>query len=425
MRSSLWLFNWSLCLRAVFDTFSGGSSFVFAAFVLSLGIPKEFMGFINSALSMACILQLLGLVLINRAENKKHFVLGVGLTEPLLLIAAVLAVPLLPPGARIYGIAGAAFLAAATLHLTRPMADEWLASTVPEGVRGRFLGRRFQWQGAALIVASLTAGQMVEHVGKSNAPALAGMVALGAVFGVAAVLTLFRAEMPAISAAARVQWSDLRGALTQAEFRRYLAGLLLYNLPFLLAVPYYQVFNLEVLSMRESLIGYMLAGYLLVRMVLFAYWGRQVDRHGPRYVFLLIGPLYVLFFLGLMAATRGRLWPVMVAWGLAGVGDAAFNVALAAALYGAVPHTPARPAYFALSNLVVMAPFVFGGAMAVPILKALAGVRVQLGPLVLGQFQCFYGLLGLVMIPCILAGRYFVGRRETEPVSPAELRPDR
>jgi len=413
-RTSLEAFNWSATFRGVFDTICAATTFVFAGFVLSAGIPKEKMGFINSVVSLACIIQILSLLVLNRIEDKRRFVLSVALAEPLLMIAGVMAIPFLPQSVRIYALIVVVFMAAASLHLTRPVADDWLAATIPVEVRGRYLGRRFQFLTLSIIVTTLAAGQIAERIGKANTLGLALILAAGGVFGILSVLALRKATMPAVSANSRIRWGALRETWENRLFRRYISGLLIYNIPFYLAVPYYQVFNLKILHMRESVIAYMMAGYSIVKILTAPFCGRWLDRLGPRLTLYLCGPVYVLFFAAFTVSTPDRTWPVIVAWCAVGFTDAAYTILIASALYASVPHSPSRPAYFAINNLVGLATYGAGSLLAVPILEALEGVNWRFGPLQLDQFHAFFAGCTLLMIPCILSSQFFVGRGKVE-----------
>ena len=400
-RRSLESFNWSLSFRSVFVTVCAGTSFVFTAFALSLGLPKERMGFITSLMSFACIIQTVSLIATTRVKDRKGFILSAAIAEPVLVMVAVVLVPYLPAGLRLFALGAAVFMAAASLHLTQPLTDEWLASTIPAEIRGRYLGRRFQIMSLVLIVTTLAVGAISEWIGKTNTVGLSKLLAAGGLFGVLSVLALRRATMPAVSATSRVEWRDIPRTFKGSAFRRYVLAVLIYSLPFLPSVPYYQVVNLEILRMRESFIGYMMGGYYIVKIVAMPWVGRYVDRKGARHAMLVFGPAYVLFFAGYALSTSGRVWPAVAAWAVAGVADAAYLVAMTGALYAAVPDDPARPAYFAVSNLFSLATYGLGAVAAVPILEALQGVHLTIGPVRLEQFQCFFALCTVLMVPCI------------------------
>ena len=426
-RTSLESFNWSLGFRAAFEAICASTGFIFVSFALSLGLEKERMGFIASAVSFACVLQMIGLIFTTRIRDKKAFIIKVGVVEPLLMIGAVLVVPFLPQGIRLYALGAVIFLAAAALYLVSPLTQDWIASTIPTGVMGRYLGRRFQVMSASIIVTTLIAGHVVERINKTNAAGvaehiskpntfgLACVLAVGGVFGIAAVLALRRATMPALSMGSHVTWSDILPTFKHRDYRRYIIAMLIYNAPFYIAVPYYQVFNLKILGMRESFIAYMFVAYYAVRILITPWLGRHVDRKGARWALLAFGPLYVLFFVGLVLSDQGRVWPTVVGWVLAGVADAAYSIGMTGALFLSVPRIATRPAFFAIFNLFALGIFGIGAILAVPILEALKDVHLAIGPLTLGQFQIFFGICTLMMIPCTLGALFLARQGRTRP----------
>jgi len=104
---------------------------VFVAFALSIGIRRESIGLVTTGVSLACLLQMLGLPFITRLLDRKRTVLTLSLLEPLAMMVAVAAVPLLPEGGRLPGLVCAAFIAAASLHLGKPMVDDWIGAVLP------------------------------------------------------------------------------------------------------------------------------------------------------------------------------------------------------------------------------------------------------------------------------------------------------
>lgn len=412
-RNVLESFNWSAVFRTFYDSICGAGTFVFVGFALSLGVAKEDMGILASVVSFACLAQVVSLALVNYVRDKKAFIIAVAALEPILFVGAVMALPQVPAGSRIPVLAAAVFLAAAFAHLTRPLTDNWLATTIPEGLRGRYLGRRFQLLAAVSVVTTLAAGLLSERIDKSNTVAMGCLIAAGGIFGVLAVFALRGAAMPALSAESRVTLKDLREVVRVRSFRRYMLFSLVYNLPFFFACPYYQVFNLRELEMKESAIAMMMVGYQVVRIVVTRFAGPLVDRRGVRWVALACGGVYAAFFFTFPFCTPERHWPLFVAWAVAGAGDAACSLAVTAALYESVPNTPSRPAYFAITNLIGVGAYGIGALAAVPILTALKGVSWDAGPVHVGQFHCFYLLIGVSMIGCTFAALLLERKKTT------------
>ena len=192
--------------------------------------------------------------------------------------------------------------------------------------------------------------------------------------------------------------------------------MLLYNLPFFFGCPYYQVFNLKVLQLSESMIAYLMIGYYLIKIFISPYWGTWADRLGPRRAIYLVSPLYVLFFALYVFSGPTRPWVIFIAWAIAGIADAGFNVAFTSALYRSIPETSSRQIHFAVYNLSALLFTALGAAMAARLMEALKGYSLTIGPWTLGQFQLLYGGCALLLIPCILGTHLFPGRREEKRV---------
>ncbi|MCF7689525.1 MAG: MFS transporter [Cephaloticoccus sp.] len=410
-RSSLAWFNWNISLRGVFETICGGTTMVFVAYALVMGVPRDAMGYFSATIGFACILQLLCLPLVSRVRRRKRFILIVAVIEPLLLVAAVLLTPVLPPTLRPVSLGLAVFLAAACLHLTRPFADDWLATTIPSGLRGRYIGQRLRVSSLAIIATTLLVGYAVDVVGQTSLFGLTMLLIVGGLFGVAAALTLTGASMPDKTESPHLRPGDLREVIRTRPFMALLAGTVLFNLPFYIAAGYYQVFNLEVLKMRPWLIACMGVGYLVVKLLFTPTIGRICDRIGPRSTLLLIGPIYAAFFLSFPFAAPDRAWPIIVAWAGVALADGVWGVAAPAALYATIPEQGVRPAYFAVYNLVTLGCFALGGILAVPLLGLLAQVHWTWGFANLGGYHLFYALMGVIMVPCSTAVLLFPGKQ--------------
>ena len=181
-RRSLTWFNLNAMLRGMFDILCGGTTFMFVAFALALGIPGEKMSRFTLAASLGCLFQIIVLLVLKKVFDRKRFIIRLGLVEPVVLIAGVLVVPFLPPAFRLYVLVATVFVAAAFLHMTRPIMDDWVSSTIPAGIRGRYLGRRMQLLSLTLIATMLLAAWAGDLVGKNNVWGLATLLSAGGVF---------------------------------------------------------------------------------------------------------------------------------------------------------------------------------------------------------------------------------------------------
>ncbi|OGV67677.1 MAG: hypothetical protein A2498_14510 [Lentisphaerae bacterium RIFOXYC12_FULL_60_16] len=417
-RTSLERFTWNTGFRAVFDILCGGTTFVFVAFLRNLGIEREQMGWVTGIISVACILQVAGVPLGRRFMNRKRLILNLLTAEPLFFTVAVLFSLVAPPALRLPLLAFAIFMAAVSVNLARPHFDEWMASVMPAGIRGRYIGRRLQVNSIVMIAATLAAGWLVDHMGRDNTLGLAMLLAAGGICGFLSVSVLSRATLPAISAATTSSLAAFRTALSTPAFLRCMLVITLFNLPFYFACPYYQVFNLEVVGMPAMMIGIMQSGYYLVKIAALHWIRRHVDRWNPIRVLLVSGIMYTAFFAVYPFVHTGRYWPLLVAWAVVSMADAIFGLASQIVLYQSIPNVPSRQAYFALFSVATMVFYGIGGSLAVPLLNALKPVQWQIGGLTLGSFHLYYAGCA-VMMACTTFSAYALrtGRPEARPPS--------
>lgn len=390
VRTSLTAFNWNVAIRAVFETVCSVQGFVFVSFALSLGISKEALGLVTFWASLTCLFQLFGLVLMNRVARRKTLVLRLLVAEPLVLCVLIPLVPHLPAAARFPAVCAAVFIASSVLQLTRPTTDEWLASVIPGSIRGRYLGRRIQIVSVTAIVSMVVVGHISERIPRTDTRSFALLLAAGAVFGLVAVAALARADMPAVSATDSFRLADVRGLWRARPFLHCLLAVFLYNVPFWIGIPYYQVFYLRVLHMREGAIAWMLGGYFLLKILLSPALGRVYNRIGARAMFLLVTPLYLYFFLSFTISTPERPWPLWLGWFVVGLADAGFGVAATAWLYEAIPASGSRKSYFTIYNMMSFAAAALFSRAAVGLAETLKGAVWSVGGRTLGQFHIFY-----------------------------------
>jgi predicted MFS family arabinose efflux permease len=292
---------------------------------------------------------------------------------------------------------GAVFSAAAFLSITRPVMDDWQAATIPETLRGRYLGRRIQLLGFVTIASMLAAGMLGDWAGQQGSRGLSFVLAAGSGFGLLAILSLRHAHDSG-HGVAPVSVSDIPQVFRTRDFRRLLIGYVLYNLPFFFACPFYQVLNKQALHMTNTNIAWMASAYCLVKMISSRTAGRLLDRFGARHMAFVVGPLYALFFLSLPFATPERHWPIYVAWACVGSVDTMFALCIQTGLMASVPAQGPRPAYFAVYNLTALGLYGIGGPLTELAMRLIGPGVWALGPLLIGRYQILYATCGIVML---------------------------
>lgn len=417
-RRSLESFNWNVSLRSVFDTVCGMSGFVFVTFTLALGIPKERLGIIASIASFACLFQMLGLIALEKIGNKKNYAIRLSVLEPLLLIVSVLLLPFLPPGLRFPVLCIAVFATAAALNLTRPITDDWLASTIPVSLRGRFLGKRMQISSLILILALAGSGLLARQLPKDDPFPYSLFLTAGALFGVLAAVALRHAHLPHVPDVDSFSWSAFPGILRNKLFRSCLLVSVVYNVPFWFAMPFYQVFYLRVLHMSEITIAGMLGIYYVFKIMLSPAIGRWISRFGARAIIFWVTVPYVYFFFSFALCTPERTWPLWLGWIAASLGDTAFSLTLTSVLYESVPQAGPRKAYFVANNLILFAAAGVLTACSTLLAESLKNRILDIGPWHFGQFHLLYLICAVALIPFGFGSAFFLPAMSRKEVTP-------
>lgn len=386
-------FNANIAFRTLCDTICAVSGFVFVDYALSLGIPKEQIGYFPALVYLASLFQLVGLWAVPHFRNRKHFILAFGYLEPVVFIMAILGALAAPMPLRFPLLVGLLFLASAALHMTRPVTDAWLATAIPSRVRGRVLGRRFQVVSALTIAGMLLMGVMARLAAGSGRHSSAGfalVLVFGGMLGLAAMFMFARITLPIAAEERRMNWADARTILRHRPFRRFLGAVVLYNLPFWLATPYHQVYHLKVLQLRETTIAGIMMGSYALNFLLSPFFGRWIDRLGSRRIIFAFTPVYVGFFAAYLFSSPARPWLVFVAWLCFGIGNSAYASANTAALYQSLSDVERRQPFFALYNLGIFFSTAVMATVSAALVSLLKDASLVIGPIMLGQFQLLY-----------------------------------
>ena len=412
-RQTLRAFNWSIAIRGVYETICGNINFVFTAFALALGVTKESMGVFVSMLSFASVIQIAGGAAVNRVRDRKRLVIGLGLGEAAATVCMACALPVLPPAARPVLFAAIIFLKAAYAQLAAPVKEDWLASSIPGLLRGRYLGKCLQISGACTLAAYVATGLLGDAIdgmpGSGRLTGFAVLLAAGGLIDAASLIPLARASMGGAVSTARLRLRSIPAILADKRFLLYVAGVAIVNLPFYFVIPYYQAYNIEVLKLSKTVITVMLIAYGATKLLFSSAWGRAVDRRGPRRTLVVVAALFVLcLFCYVLSAAFGMV-AVFAAWFIGGVADAGYLVAAPAALYRILPRAESRQAYFVFNNQIATLMSGVGALVAVPILTALSGQTLRVGQVSLGQFPLFFLGASLLMVPCTLGALLFAG----------------
>jgi hypothetical protein len=233
----------------------------------------------------------------------------------------------------------------------------WYGDVVPARMRGRYFARRNRAAHLATCVAIAGSGLLLHLV----EPGAAGLVhagaggqgyviifALAAACRVASCVLLALAPEPKLAPLPRI--TTILRHLRSPEgvpARRLLLGTGAMQLAVYIGSPYFAPYMLE--NLHLSYVEYTASTLVVVLAKSFGLsaWGRAIDRHGPRTVFLLATELIALLPLPWLFADGLGL--IIAAQLLSGLGWGAYEVAhFSLLLENAEP--PLRPHLFAVAN---------------------------------------------------------------------------
>ncbi|MCG5051630.1 MAG: MFS transporter [Myxococcales bacterium] len=235
----------------------------------------------------------------------------------------------------------------------------WFGGVVPAPSRGQYFARRSRRVQIATMLALLAAGAVLEGL----EPGSAGKVARGVggngfvlAFGVAALARAVSCLLLALSPepvtepqVERMNFTTLLRAPGLTNARRVLAVGATLQLAVYLASPYFGPFMLGELHLSYS--AYTVANLAVVgaKILSLSSWGRVVDGHNPRSVYLLAAFLVAIIPLPWLWA-QGLGW-VIVAQCLSGFAWGGHEIAQMA-LYLDITHAHARQHVFAAQSFL-------------------------------------------------------------------------
>ncbi|MCB9677938.1 MAG: hypothetical protein H6737_22760 [Alphaproteobacteria bacterium] len=294
--------------------------------------------------------------------------------------------------------------------------SSWFGDLVPARIRGTYFGRRNRWSHGASFVGLLVGGLVLQSFEPAAAEAGgAGGSGFALLYGGAALLRLAssvllsRSFEPAFDPprldegpAAVLRGPDGRGA------RGVVSVGALMLLAVCLGSPFFAPFMLG--ELRFSYLTYLLAQGMLVgfKVALLPLWGRMVDRHGARGVYLVAALLVAAVPLPWVFADGVGL--VLLGQAMSGTAWAAHEVSLLSLTLGAA--APRHRAVLLATQSVAhgVAQFV-GGLLGALFFAAFPGA---FGPVFLATASVRFGV-------ALAARRLLAGVDPKGPVPPARV----
>jgi MFS family permease len=374
-----------------------GESYLIANAVRLQASPLELGLVVSLPLCLGALGPLATLAVLSKLARRKPWTVAAALAQA----AVLLAISLLDvAGLLVIQV----LIVAACLSQMASMAagtawSSWYGDLVPQRLRGRYFSRRSRVVQLATFAGLISSGLLLQllHPGAVIDPSSASGVGFQLIFAIAAASRLISACFLAASPE-----PDFHGLSRPPQFFRFLstargqnawrllvAGSAL-QLATYVASPYFSPFMLQELRFTYS--EYMVATLCVVagKFLMLPTWGRSIDRHGARPVYLLVVILVALVPLPWLWARN--LWWVIPAQFFSGVSWSGFEVSFfSVLLHSSFKRT--RVYIFAAQNVLNGTSQLLGGL--------LGGLALTMAP---GQFRWIFGvsvLLRLLVALCM------------------------
>lgn len=297
-------------------TFMGS---IFVLFLNELGLSKSQTGFLLSLLPFAGALSLFAAPRVARFGFKRSYITFFGARS---LTAATLL--LTPWILNRFGTTTAVIYVTTivgTFGIFRALgvtaAFPWSKEFVPDAVRGKYTAIDDAIKATMGFVAIVGAKFVLESM--DGLSGFMVLIAVGAGLGLAAVAasTLIPGGEAVDKADARPDRSDLKEAVADPNFRRYLIGVGLYAAAVMPMFAFLPLFMQEQVGLSAGNVVLLQAGTLLGGLLTSYLWGWSADRYGSKPVMLSGLGLTILLPLAWVLMPRQSMWSLYVALGIA------------------------------------------------------------------------------------------------------------
>lgn len=211
-----------------------------------------------------------------------------------------------------------------TVAAANPAYGAVVQKVFPAQLRGRLMGYVRLMLAAAMLVTTLVAGRILDGFGHKWIYLTAGLFGLVAI-GVYAMTKEPMDEAGAAKPRKPGVLDGLRQAFADPLYRRFLLAAVLFHGGALVAQPLYSQFQVREMGLSNTQISYLTLSWNIAWLCAFAYWGRVIDRKGPRMVVVAAAA----FYLGMPLAygLGGSVFAAVAVGHMAqGVADAALDL---------------------------------------------------------------------------------------------------
>jgi len=334
---------------------SGIGTAIFTGYILWLGGDKTTdIPFLMSLSYFASLVQLLSVNYTSCIRNKKRFVVACGFVE-IFFRFAVIAVPvfLMAAAPRMIAVYILVAIGLSFGYVIVPILSDWLSTTIPENMRGRYTGQRTFWMTVAGIVGGYLCGKFLDLYAHSpdrtvQYTGFAQLLTLGFAFGVLGYVILLRAPVPPQSEEKGGGVLDaMAGILRNKSFVRLLTFCLARQFVVGLSMPFYMVYFIDDLKLSYTDIAIYTNIALFATIIAYRSFAPLVDRFGSKPIMQILVIPGALGQLLRVFASKDFPYLVPVSMSIYAMYHAGMLVSLSPMLYGLLPRKGNRQAYFA------------------------------------------------------------------------------
>lgn len=327
---------------------------VFVLFLNQLGLSKSQIGFVLSLMPFTGLIALFIAPAVARFGYKRTYVVSFGLRN--VVAAGLLLTPIVVtragPEAGMLFVTAIVAVFAVLRSIGITASTPWQQEYVPNSVRGKFTATNNAVSTFTGFLAVTVAGLVLARA--SGLGGYMALIAVGIVFGFISVgLSIFipggapQKEEPAQQRSRR----DLRAALLDTDFVRYLVGVGLFTVATVPVGSFMSLYMQEQIGLASSQVVRLQNGVLIGALVSSYLWGWAADRYGSKPVILYGAALRAAVTLGWLFMPRTSAWSFAIAMALSfmqGVADVGWAVGSARLLYNSVVPSAKKNDYLAL-----------------------------------------------------------------------------
>ena len=366
---ALRLFLYPAIFWAAYGQVAGVLTPIYTGFVLFLGVKESQIGTIVSFAYLGGLAGLIAPSVIRHIRRKQLFIVGIGFAEISLMTILVVAIPIhVAQEARLVVLIALATLGSIMGYLVSPVFSSWLATVIPENIRGRYIGKRlFLFYLSSMVVAYL-AGRFLDVVGGYKG--FAWLFSFGMLTGIAGYLVLLKVPFPKMEKAPSIGFLKMLSVpFHNKDFTVLLVFYIFWVFGVYIGAPFYNVFMLNRLELSYSTIA-ILNGISMAFLVIGLHsWGGFIDKYGSKPILQILMVPRVLIPIMWVFNSKENFYLLPVVMALSGLVFSGLTIAINNFLYSVVPKGEEKTAFFAswtatVSLVSFVAPIIGGSLVS-------------------------------------------------------------